>query len=268
MNRPSARRAVVYGVAAAASMAGVVWLLDYLPPSSQTLERRVDDADSVVDVTVLENDGDGLPFPLMRAPQDVEVQMTDDATTGEVSAVLDAYADDVDDGDVLAVTVNLESPRRQLITCCGSRAGEAVIDDFLEAAADPHVRSYRREVLDCCSTVEVEVEPMPFEDLVARLTRYAAVEPVESVTVDAGAFVVIRDEQFGPASVARIDARVRVVSRLVDAVPLAGAVIADRSPLELRLDDAADEPRVRRLLAETADGDIGKVRIVVARPRG
>lgn len=273
MDQPASgrRRVRVAGavMALAAVIAGGVWLRDFLPISSQALEQRIEGRTDVIDVAVTADDGDdGLPFPLMRITQDVEVVMPEDATAEAVSDVLAAYADDIEDGDVLGVTIRLQGARTVLITCCGTQANDAVIADFLEAAQDPHVMSYSREAVPVLSIIEVALEPLPFDDVAAYLVRYGSIEPAEHVSVESGDFLIIRDEQFGERSLARIDARVQVVSRLVRKFGLAGAAIADRSALELRLDVPSDEAAVRRYLAETTDdAAIGKVRFLSA-PRG
>lgn len=264
VDRRGFRRATLVVAVLVSVVAGGMWLRDYLPASVQALEGRVEGTPSVVDVAVAEDDGDGVPFPLMRTSRHVTVVMDGAPTLDEVDGVLGAYADDVDDGDVVSVAIELQGMRTRLITCCGTRAGGVVIGDFLAAAADPHVQSYSREAVDGYSMVVADLDPLPFDEVVSYVERYAAIEPVEHVTVESGAFLIIRDEQFGPASVARIDARLRLVSRLVRQVGLAGADIADRSALVLRLDSADDRGEVDRLVSEAAnEASIGKVRVVL-----
>lgn len=269
MDRSAARRPVWIAIAVivlAALVAGGLWLRDFMPVSTQTLEQRVEGRPGVIAVVATEDDdGDGLPFPLMRTTQHVEIVMASDTTVEAVSDVLAAYADDIEDGDVLAVTIVLRGVQTVLVTCCGTRASDEVVADFLAAAADPHVRSYSREAVPVLPMVYVELEPLPFDEVAAYVDRYGAVEPAEHVSVESGGFVIIRDEQFGERSLARIDARIRLVSRLVDRFGLAGAVIADRSALKLHLEDQSDEPAVRRYLAEATTGAaIGRVRFVRA----
>ena len=117
--------------------------------------------------------------------------------------------------------------------------------------------------------VVADLDPLAFDEVADHVRGYAAVEPVERVSVVSGPFVIVRDETAGPRSVARTDARVRLVSRLVDRFAVVGAVITGRSALEVRLADTAGLARVQRSVAGAVDRDlIGEVRFTGPVPAG
>ncbi|GAA5150028.1 hypothetical protein GCM10023340_26280 [Nocardioides marinquilinus] len=254
---------------ARAAFAGValvvvgLWLRDFLPASEDDLEGRVDDLPAVLDVVATESSGDdGLPFPLMRIGNGVDVVLRTDSDARAVAEVLDAYADDVDDGDVDAVSVSLRDRDATLVACCDGWPDDAAVTDFLAAAHDPVVRSYSRVVRPEGSDVEVELEPLAFADVVARLDAHRGVGPAGWVRVGSGGFSLTWNDGLDAERLARLEARTELVIRLDDELGLAEAHVSDRGPLALRLDDPDDELAARRLLAGVEDrAVVGTVRL-------
>lgn len=251
---------------------GVWWLLDFIPPSTDVLAERVVERPGVLTVVVEEPDGDD-DIPFTRDANSVSLTMEADATPDEVSAVLHAYDDDIDDGDVGLVDMRFVDKQVRLALGADATANNAVIREVFDAKTDPRVRRYLREGAFDGAWIEVELEEVTFAEVVAYADRLGEVEPVVSVTVGARAYATIRDEQWGPASLAQISRREQAAIGLDGRFDLDGILVADRSPFIVRVRDAQERAAVREALARLPSADIGRFRVLGcgtpgSRPRG
>lgn len=248
------------GLAATAA----VLVLSACSPSEESLEDAVEDKAGVIAVEARENEGDdGIPFAPI--PKTVDVVMEADASPSEVLAVFDEYANEIDDGDVESVEVQLEvSKEAVLISGESIHATEPMAEDLVAAAADPNITAYRREAFPVLPGVDIRLAPIAFKDAVEVVDRYRDDEDIEFIQIVAGGFLLIRDEVNGVKGL--YDARESFALEVDRRFTLTGAVITDRGPLELFV-AAPDQVRLRRFVEQSAAQNLRKI-VVRARDAG
>ncbi|MDN4173971.1 hypothetical protein QWY28_13500 [Nocardioides sp. SOB77] len=245
----------------AASTATALLLLGACAPSSDELAGQVAGEPGVLGVRVTEEDVADDDLPLGDPPRRVDVRVAADASAAQVRAVFDAYAEAVEDGHLVSVTVALDGPRDVVLaTGEGVRVTGDAVEDLVDAHRDEDVLAYRREAYPVLPGVSVDLVPSAgLDGVLAWAHRYDDAADVDLVAAEAGAFLLVRDSVNEDLRVT--SAREALALRVDDSVGLRGARIGGRGPLELVVatDDVA---AARRLVARAPEGALLK-RVVV-----
>jgi len=106
MRRPIVVTALPLAVAAS------LLVLTACSTSPESLENATKDVPGVIQVTATENDGGDNDIPFAKIAKHVRILMDAGASATQILAVFDAYEGDIDDGDVEAVEIELEGPKR------------------------------------------------------------------------------------------------------------------------------------------------------------
>jgi hypothetical protein len=242
-------------MAAAASL-----LLTACSTSPESLESAVEDKPGVITVEATEHEGDDA-IPFQTIAKRIDVVMEADASESQIMAVIDAYDDDIDDGDVYAIAVVLEGPKgAALATGTDIHATAAMVDELVRMQHDDDILEYRREAHPVLPTVHLALASGDFDDVVAVADAYRDADDIDSVTVRSGDYLLIRDEvNEDPEFTA---ARERFVLEVALQFRLRGAVVSGRGPLRLGV-APSDQAAVRRLVERSTDADaLGRVRII------
>jgi hypothetical protein len=232
-----------------------ILLLGGCSASPASLEGRVGDEPGVVRVVAREDDGD--PFPFARVPHRVRVLMEADASAEEVLAVFDAYEAEIDGGGVGSVEVVLEGPTRAtLVTGAHTHATAGQAQALVAAQQRDEIVAYRQQSDPVLPSVEVTLAPVDLATVVSVADEYWVLEPVELVEVRSGDLYVSRDEV--NEDVAVTFARERFAIRAGRRVPLTGAVVSGRGPLELAT-APADLAALRAFVQSSRPREVGRV---------
>lgn len=202
----------------------------HTPPDS--IAGNVDHVAAVVSVNVHQQDSSDHGIPFARIPNDVLVVMDRDASADEVVAVFAALERDIDDGDVGYVEINLlDDDRVVLATGSGVQGSEAMARDLLWARDNDDIKRYRRDSYPVLPSVDVILESPDLGAAKALVDRYRDDEEIESISVVAGSFLLIRDIGNDPPEA--YDQRVSLLVRVADLFELIGGSATNGSPLHL-----------------------------------
>lgn len=229
-------------------------------PSAPALEGRAGDLPGVVEVSAVEMDVGDDDIPFATVAKLVTVTMDAEATASQVMAVFEAYGDDIDDGDVGSVEVLIEGPKQAtLATGEDVHVTKAAVEDLVAAQSDDAVTAYRWEAYPVLPSVSLELESGDFADVVAAADRYRGVDELESTSVVADEFALVRDEVNDDMSLTA--AREAFVLEVAPRFRLRGALVSGRGPLLLAA-APADQRALRQLVKRTAAArGIGQVEV-------
>ena len=200
-------------------------------PSAGAMKARADDLPGVIEVRVPDNGGEG-DIPFSQPSHRAVVTMAADAPAGQILAVLEALGDDVDDGDLTSIDVRfLDDRSATLLAADGSGVAPRLAEELVEARDDPGVVAYARRAVPVYGEVFLELRDRRLESALAAADRYLGRRDLDSVTVRAGGFLIIRDRI--NARLAFTAARERLASEVDDRVGLTGASITGRGTLKL-----------------------------------
>lgn len=173
--------------------AAIVLVSSACGDSPEPGETEVADLPGVRRVDVMPNDGDN-DIPEEPTPEHVTVVMKGDATLGQISAVFDAYAKEIDSGKITGVRVILQGPKRASVaTGAGIHASEPLIQDLLDAQQDQAIIGYRRQDYPVLPSVELTMAADGFDSMLAMADRYRAPGEIDYVAVVSGDFILMRD---------------------------------------------------------------------------
>lgn len=233
-------------------------LLSSCSSSTGSLEDRAEGLPGVVGIEVVEEDVADGDIPFSTTPRYVTARMDADASSDEVMAVLDAYDEAIDDGDVGMVDVVLEgSKQATLSTGEGVHATDEMVADLVASQQDSQVVEYRREAYPGFPSVHIALAEGDFAEVVATADGRPALESPGIVTVVSGEFVLVRDDV--NEDLVLTGAREKLVLEIARRFPLRGALVSGRGPVRLAV-SPADEKVVRRFVERSpwARG-VGKV---------
>jgi hypothetical protein len=173
---------------AALGCAAALSTLTACSSSTGELEKKASGLSSVTAVaaTTLDEGDDALPF-LDEGSTLVEVTMSADAESDDVLAVFGAYSDEIEDEDIDAVAVVLDTPSApRLATGPGTKPNRAMVDALLQARNDPDTAQFMLMAVPTVPEIESTLKDAPFGTVVARAEAYAEVEGVDLVEVATG----------------------------------------------------------------------------------
>ncbi|KRA38359.1 MULTISPECIES: hypothetical protein [unclassified Nocardioides] len=240
-------------------LAGALSVLTACSPSDGSLVGAAADKPGVIKVHTEDVDYADDDMPFSTVAKKVTVSMEGDATSAEVIGVFDEYAEEVEGGDVEVVVVTLVGPKQATLSFGGegSRLAEEVVEDLVAAQGDEAVLTYERAAGKWLRTVNVELAPTDFAEVVRRADRYV---DVDDVGVTSGGLSLSRSESTGGDP--RVGAaRERLVLRIGERFDLLAANVSADIPLEITV--AEDEVvAVNRAMKSDPEAEaIGRYRV-------
>jgi len=207
------------------------------------------DKQGVLQVEARENDGDD-DIPFAKIPKQVTILMDGDASATQIMAVFDAYAGDIDDGDVEGIEVVLDGPKRAtLATGEGIHATGPMVQELVEVQHEHDIIGYRREAYPVLPSVHLTLVPADFNEVVSVADRYRNDDGIDDVGVRSGGFILVRDEVNEDPELTA--ARESFVQEVALRFRLRGAVVSGRGPLELTV-TPSDRAALRRFVERNA----------------